>query len=311
MNIVLFSNGNDLGQIYAFFEEQNNVNGLVVPDTLHSQAAQLVFEIEHKGCPVYKINGSAENWTLLYLKLCQLNADVIITMGFPYKTPVDLTQLPKYGAYNVHFSLLPAYRGADPVFWQLKNGSRETGVTIHRMTAQMDGGAIALQHRVAVMPGETYGILHSRLNAITIQLLRSLLISIDNISGTEQDTSVGSYFPRPGDKDITIDWHVQTADEIECLVNACNPAYNGAITYLNGQEVRIMEVSPAQLPGNINGTPGNIVYADANYGLFVACKNGGFLRVNIVATNEGILSGIKLISLGVNTMHKFDAIIRK
>lgn len=308
MNIVLFSNGNDLGSLYAFFEQQSSIKGLVVPATLHRQFEQLVFEIENRGYPVYKIDGSAENWTLLYLKLCQVDADVIITMGFPYKVPMNLIQLPKYGAYNVHFSLLPAYRGADPVFWQLRNGSSESGVTIHKMTERMDNGAIALQGRVPIMPGETYGILHSRLFGVTLQLLQKLLDNI-NISCTDQNTINASYFHRPDEKDITINWNEQSADAIEYLVNACNPAYSGAITYLNGQEVRIIEVSPAELKGIRDAAPGNIVYADTNYGLFAACKCGSFLRINIIATKEGTMTGTKLAALGINTVHKFDHII--
>src|ERR1700761_4954541 len=99
----------------------------------------------------------------------------------------------------------------------------------------------------------------------------------------------GAYFKRPGNAELKIKWQEQSADEIECLVNAANPKYDGATTWIRNNEIRILETSPAeiQLQEGFKPEPGTIVYADAVYGLIVACRESTFLKINVVHTREG------------------------
>ena len=85
--------------------------------------------------------------------------------------PSELLALPRLGALNVHPSLLPKYRGATPIQAALRNGDRETGVSVMLMDAGMDTGAIVLQRAIAIAAGETYGELHDRLAAAGAALL--------------------------------------------------------------------------------------------------------------------------------------------
>ena len=85
--------------------------------------------------------------------------------------PKELIALPRLGAFNVHPSLLPKYRGATPIQSAIANGERETGVTIMLMDAGMDTGDVVLQERVAIEPEETYGQLHDRLALLGAELL--------------------------------------------------------------------------------------------------------------------------------------------
>ncbi|HLX25769.1 MAG TPA: methionyl-tRNA formyltransferase [Candidatus Cybelea sp.] len=85
--------------------------------------------------------------------------------------PKALIEQPRLGALNVHPSLLPHYRGATPIQTAIANGDRETGVTIMLMDAGMDTGDVALQERVAIAGGETFGQLHDRLALLGAELL--------------------------------------------------------------------------------------------------------------------------------------------
>jgi methionyl-tRNA formyltransferase len=83
------------------------------------------------------------------------------------------------------------------------------------------------------------------------------------------------------------------------LVNAANPNYSGAITTFRGSQIRILEVSPADV--NVTGifSPGTIVYADATYGVFVLCADFKYLRINIFQLDGTIITGSKLAALGI------------
>jgi methionyl-tRNA formyltransferase len=120
-----------------------------------------------------------------------------------------------------------------------------------------------------------------------------------------QDDTQASNAPLPGVNDLQINWSSQSAKDVENLVNACNPDFGGAVTSFRNQVMRFLEVAPAEINNPAPSAPGTIVYADGNYGIFVACSDNKFLRVNIIQSSEGILSGFKLASLGVTAGERF------
>ncbi len=239
--------------------------------------------------------------------LLDTNVELGLVFGFSKKLPDWLLQKPKFGFFNVHFSLLPAYRGPAPLFWQIKNGETFTGITIHKMSNSFDSGAILHQQQVQLRTEESFGALNNRLSLIAVGVIAEAFNMLNNndYTLTDQDEHLSFTLPSVTQQDLIIDWENQTAAEIMNLVNACNPVYDGAIAFLDGQEIAIVEVSPAII-NDVNGyKPGTIVYADGNYGLFVACKYDSFLRINVVRNNECILSGHKLVALGLKTGASF------
>lgn len=124
------------------------------------------------------------------------------------------------GAFNLHGSLLPAYRGRAPLNWVLVNGETETGVTLHRMVHRADGAIIA-QHRVAIDADETALKLHQKLCTVAQSLLRDALPAILNgtFSETAQDESKASTFGRRTPEDGRTDWN-QPARQLH---NWCAP----------------------------------------------------------------------------------------
>jgi methionyl-tRNA formyltransferase len=213
--------------------------------------------------------------------------------------------IPSRGFYNFHFGLFPKYKGADPIFWQLKNAEGGAGFVIHKMTEEIDGGPILLQEKAPIFPGENYGLYSQRMGLRVAEILDKVIERGSDSEIVQQSHETPVYFHKPSQAERTIDWDLQSADKIESLVNACNPRYGGAFTKLRGMEIKILEVSPADVNDAPSADTGTIIYADALYGLIVACKDLKFLRITVISMREGYLSGSKLFSIGVKAGEKF------
>ncbi|MFI5137548.1 MAG: methionyl-tRNA formyltransferase [Sphingobacteriales bacterium] len=236
--------------------------------------------------------------------------DMVLVFGCAYKIPEELFLIPKLGFFNVHFSLLPAYRGSNPLFWQLKNGDTAGGISIHQMTDEYDNGPILIQQETPIFQGENHGLISNRLSLESIGLIAKGIEKLEHkndftLNEQSKNTSFGA--PEPVLDDLKINWETQSAKEIENLVNAANPNFGGAVTVLRGQIIRILEVNPAEINNPSPVDPGTIVHSDTGYGIFVACKDMQFLRINILQSTECLLSGFKLASLGVAPGERFQS----
>lgn len=241
-----------------------------------------------------------------------LMPDLVIMFGFPYRIPNFLYVLPRLGFYNIHFSMLPEYRGADPIFWQIRNGESCGGVSIHLVDDEFDTGPIVMQEPLVFIPGETSGISIGRHSQLALTMIQKLAIGLNAGNQTRSlpgSSRISSYFSKATQKDISINWNVQGASEVEALVNACNPGAGGAVTFFRQQLVRILEVSPVDGNFGMEIVPGGVVHADQS-GLYIKCFDHKLLRINILKLEEGFLTGSKLTALGVKVGDKFeDAIL--
>ncbi len=287
------------------------IAGVIAALELNPYNVRLEESVSLMGVP-FKRFGKSE----LSLKATQwvenISPDIILVFTFGYKIPKVLLDIPRLGAYNIHFSLLPKYRGIAPLFWQIRNGDLKGGITIHKMDAGFDSGPVVIQAPVDLYPGESQGVYAARLSFLAVE---TVLTAIDLITEKEpssylktQDESQVSYSKLPKISDLTIAWSVQSATEIINLVNAANPACQGAITIFRGQMIRVLEVSMAMLgEGAPQHNPGTIVFADVGQGIFVQCIEGEFLRLNIIEMSEGVLSGFRMAALGVAAGEVFES----
>lgn len=287
-------------------QQQNALAAVVVPDkyALHLQSAFVQGGVS--ATLMHQVGKSKLSEELTAL-IGRCEADVVFVITFPWKLSIEVLGQPPKGCVNFHPGILPQYRGADPIFWQLRNREAEIGLSVHRMTEAVDEGPLLLTRTIPAMPGETYGTLHKRLGLLTADCILQTLQQIENeVSGQAQPMHESRYFKKPIKNQVTINWQTQGAEEIEALVNAGNPKYNGAFTHLRGMEMTLLEVSVADVtnpPADI--APGTVIYADALYGLIAACKGGKFLRINIICIPEGYFSGPKLFNLGFGPGDRF------
>lgn len=177
--------------------------------------------------------------------------DFIVVAAFGQKLPKSLVEAPKRASLNVHPSLLPLYRGGNPVQRSVMNGDTLSGVSIIHLSDRMDAGDIVLQKPVEVGPNETYGTLESRLAVLGAHALVEAVSMIRSGSAprTAQDPSRATRAPhlRPGED--AIDWR-RPAKAIHDLVRGLSPK-PGAVTWFGEGRIKVLETRllPGERPG--------------------------------------------------------------
>lgn len=164
-------------------------------------------------------------------------ADVAVVVAYGRILPESfVTAFPK-GAINVHFSLLPKYRGAAPVNWAIVNGETTTGVTTMQMDAGLDTGDILLQSETSIRTDETSVELMSRLSVIGADILSETLTRLDSLPRRSQDDSSASFAPIMQRSNGIIDWSMK-ASEIADRVRGFQP-FPTAFTNFRGSRLTI------------------------------------------------------------------------
>jgi len=168
-----------------------------------------------------------------------LQPDLIVVVAYGQILTKSILKIPKYGAVNVHASLLPKYRGAAPIAWAILNGEKVTGVTTMVMDEGMDTGDILLQAEVPIGDDETCEALHDRLASSGARLLLETVEKMKggNIQPIPQEHSKATYAPPLKKEDGHIDWKKE-AMEIDRQIRAFNP-WPGAFTKLGDQWLKI------------------------------------------------------------------------
>ena len=199
------------------------------------------------------------------------------------------------GAYNMHGSLLPKYRGRVPVNWAVLHGEMETGATLHRMVEKPDAGEIVARESVPILPDDTAKEVFDKVTLAAEICLNSVLPRL--ISGTAQhtpmDLSQGSYFSGRKAEDGRINW-TQSAQQIHNLVRAVAPPYPGAFCDTSAGHLRLLRtIQPNDAP------TGNGLFA-AGEKMFVRCGDGKCLRVLDAELNGRPLKAYELGKLSIS-----------
>jgi methionyl-tRNA formyltransferase len=183
-----------------------------------------------------------------------------------------LLRLARRGALNMHGSLLPRYRGRAPVNWAVINGERETGATLHYMTAKPDQGDIVDQQAVPILCEDTAQEVFRKVTwAAELVLFRCLAPLIEGTAACHpQNLRAGSYFGARKPEEGAVDWR-RSARDIHNLVRGVAPPYPGAFTTLGGRRLRILRTSPevraARHPAPALYRDGDMLYADCVDGI--------------------------------------------
>lgn len=206
--------------------------------------------------------------------------DLLFSFYYRHMLKASWLAVPKLGAFNLHGSLLPKYRGRAPVNWAVIHGEPETGATLHVMNEKPDNGAIVDQCAVPILGDDTAREVFDKVVvAAEIVLARSLPRLIDGSAAfAAQDLSRGRYFGgrRPEDGRIAND---ASAEQIHNLVRALAPPYPGAFVQLNGQRVIVERTQHAPAPPFVAGRGTGLRLLSAASQLWLVGADGGALRV--------------------------------
>jgi methionyl-tRNA formyltransferase len=200
-------------------------------------------------------------------------ADVAVVVAYGRILPEGFLNAFPHGAINVHFSLLPKYRGAAPVNWAIVNGETKTGVTTMKMDVGLDTGDILLQEETGIAPDETAPELMARLAALGADLLSETLRRIDDIHPTPQNHADFSLAPIMKKEDGVIDFSM-TAERINNRVRGFQP-FPTAHTFYQGKRLIIWKAQA--IPEATNKQPGEIIKAEGDE-ITVACGEGTVLQ---------------------------------
>ena len=218
---VLLRRGVEVRAVYTYRDDPHE-------NVWFSSVAELA---QQAGIPVHfteSINDEAE-----VARIRALQPELLFSFYYRHLVKRPIREIPRLGAFNLHGSLLPRFRGRSPLNWQLVQGVRESGVTLHAMVGRADAGDIVGQERLAVGPDETALELYLRMNSAAEALLDRLLPSLlaGTAPRTPQDETQATVFGGRRPEDGRIDWRWPRA-RIHDLVRAVAPPWPGAFTEL-------------------------------------------------------------------------------
>jgi len=229
------------------------------------------FAVEH-GLPVYQ-PARIKNDDAMQL-FASHDADVAVVVAYGRILPDQFLRAPRRGCINVHFSLLPLYRGAAPANWAIVNGELETGVTTMFIEPTLDTGPILLQSKTAIGEDETTPQLMERLSVIGADLLGETLSRLDELTPRPQRDQDATFAPIIKKEDGLIDWS-RSALAIERAVRGFQPWPN-AYTNFNTKQLIIWR---AQSVSSVSeAVPGEVITADGD-ALIVGCGDATALRL--------------------------------
>jgi len=210
-------------------------------------------------------------------RLARLRPEFIFSFYYRHMLSPALLACATRGAFNMHGSLLPKYRGRVPVNWAILRGERETGASLHEMVAKPDAGRLVDQMAVPILPDDrAIDVFRKVTVASEIVLDRSLPRLLDGTAAlVPQDLAAGSYFGGRKPEDGRIDWS-KPARAIHDLVRAVAPPYPGAFTTLGTQRLRVLRTRVLRE----HGSPGAArLEIDGNGQLVAQCADGGRLAL--------------------------------
>src|ERR1041384_503627 len=186
------------------------------------------------------------------------DADVGVVVAYGRILPDEFLRAPRRGCINVHFSLLPLYRGAAPANWAIVNGETETGVTTMFIEPTLDTGPILLQRKTEIGAKETAPELVSRLAEVGAELLGETLARLDELTPRPQRNHDATFGPILKKEDGLIEWS-QPAFAIERRVRGFQPWPN-AYTSFKSKGLIIWNAEPGA-SSNPSATPGEVITA--------------------------------------------------
>lgn len=225
------------------------------------------------------------NSPLIVAQIAELKPDFIFSFYYRQMLKASLLAIPPGGAWNMHGSLLPKYRGRVPVNWAVLHGERQAGATLHRMLEKPDAGGILAQQSVPILPDDTAHEVFQKVTVAAEMALDAVLPQL--VAGTAaeqaQDLSRGSYFGGRRPEDGRIDWRL-SAESIHNLVRAVAPPYPGAFCATALGELRVLRsfrpalAASQRLAGSSAGSVSPRLYED-NGRLLAVCGDGQVLCV--------------------------------
>jgi len=210
-------------------------------------------------------------------RIRDLRPDFLFSFYYRLMLGAQLLSIPGKGAFNMHGSLLPKYRGRVPVNWAIIHGETETGATLHEMVEKADAGRIVDQEAVPILADELAVDVFEKIAGAAERVLRRSLPKLVDGSAVlrAQDLSKGGYFGGRRPEDGRIDWSAP-AKRVHDLVRAVAPPYPGAFTEVEGMRLRVLRTRRCAQKGGARLAA--FLYAEGRR-CYAACADGEVLEL--------------------------------
>ena len=265
--------------LQKLIEEHYDIAGVFTqPDKPKGRGMEMSFSpvkelaLKH-GLPVFQPEKMRDGTALQIVR--DLQPDILVVVAYGRILPDDILAVPKFGAVNVHGSLLPKYRGAAPIQWAVLNGDRTTGVTTMYLAHDMDAGDVIYTEETEIGEFETAGELFDRLMVMGAELLDRTLrdIAAGTAPRTPQDHTQATYVKMLDKSICPIDWN-KSPREIVKHIYGLQP-WPVATMELEGKSFRVFGAEYTDM--KTGKAPGAVVKADDT--LVIACADGQCLAI--------------------------------
>ena len=194
-------------------------------------------------------------------------AELMVVAAYGLILPQAVLDIPPCGCINIHASLLPRWRGAAPIQRAIAAGDAETGITLMRMDAGLDTGAMLTRAALPIAPTDSAATLHDKLADLGASLIVEALARLPDLVATPQPEQGATYAAKIDKAEATLDWR-RPAAELERAIRAFDP-FPGAVASLDGVSLKLWKATPA----SGGGAPGTVLESGPA-GIVVAAGSG-------------------------------------
>ena len=301
MRIVFFGSPESaIPSLQRILEEGHTV-GLIItqPDRPSGRGKKLTaspvkkFALEHN-IPVFQPHRIRKDPAVLD-RISEVDPDLNVVVAYGQIIPAPVIDFPEYRSINLHFSLLPKYRGASPVQWAILNGESTTGLTIFVLNEKMDEGDILTQKEIRILPQEKAFELEKRLAREGADLLVNTIHQMDRLTPLGQDHTQATYAPLIKKEDGLIDWR-DAAISVGRKVRAFS-TWPSAFTYFRGKRLKILEGKTGTTESVSSIKPGKISAVEKE-GMCVVCGDGRIYIISHLQPENRKAMNARSFSLG-------------
>jgi methionyl-tRNA formyltransferase len=247
---------------------------------------------DEKSIPLFECKNFKDRdyGSLIRNKLCP---EIAVVVGARVLFPKEVLEAPRLGTFAVHDSLLPNYRGFAPLHWAILNGEKKTGVTLFKVTEEMDAGDIVGQIEIPIAPDDTATEIYEKSCVASASLLKEAVEEIEKtgrIPTRAQDPQQATYTCSRTPEDGWINWQAST-DNIYNLIRALSYPFPGAFTLFKESTLTVWRAQPVNAARNYVGRiPGRVIHVapeGPNEGFIDVLTGDGILRIFEVQRNGG------------------------
>jgi methionyl-tRNA formyltransferase len=274
-NVLLIGVGTTTLTALASLAAKCHVQGVVRDvDIASSLDDPVVSFAQQAGIPIFSDTSQPQIKSLIL----KFQPDCVVVSSYNRILPPEVIELSTF--VNVHYSPLPQYRGRANVNWAMINDEPYAGITIHRMTPELDGGNILFQQLIPIHLDDTVADIYNKLNEIQREHLGETIIKVLNgYEGVTQNHAEASYGCARLPEDGEINWSDSTRN-IDCFIRALVSPFPGAYTYFQGEKLIIWQAQPLNNPPSYIGRiPGRVIGRSKSEGYVDVLTGDSVLRI--------------------------------